>query len=512
MALLKFKRSAVPGKVPTLADLSLGELAINTYDGKVYIRKDSGTASIVEVGGGSGVLSFNSRTGAVTLTSGDVTGALGYTPANRAGDTFTGNIGLTAGGRLQFSSSAYITPENNVSGAEISTPGAITFRTGSGTPERARFDGSGNLLIGTTTSTGKRLTLAGSADISMINTANTSGFDIGLLGGSSDATAFIYQRANSAMAFGTNNSTRLTIGSGGEVTANVDFRAPIFYDSQNTAYYLDPQNTSVLWEAATYYLRNIEDVSVNHPYGIYFSNNRSSAYAIFRESGAWTNPFPDLRIAFHTGIKIGANAGYQGVRFYSDFDMATQVMSVNNASDPLGGLNVYVNNSLQADSSLRAPIFYDSNNTAFYLDPASTSVLNGVSAGTVSATNFTAANAFYVNGFAYYLNSTNGGWYSNARIQSETDMRAPIYYDSSNTGYYVDPNGTSLLNTVGVDSLLNLSSGAPLFISSASAAYQRVDGRNEGSDSRAPQATRLCFPRAISAPRSSTTATIPRST
>jgi len=43
MALLKFKRSAVPAKVPALNDLALGELAINTYDGKVYTKKDDGT-------------------------------------------------------------------------------------------------------------------------------------------------------------------------------------------------------------------------------------------------------------------------------------------------------------------------------------------------------------------------------------------------------------------------------------------------------------------------------------
>lgn len=38
----------------------------------------------------TGVASFNTRTGAVTLTSGDVTGALTYTPANIASPTFTG--------------------------------------------------------------------------------------------------------------------------------------------------------------------------------------------------------------------------------------------------------------------------------------------------------------------------------------------------------------------------------------------------------------------------------------
>lgn len=37
-----------------------------------------------------GVTSFNSRTGAITLSSSDVTTALGYTPVNKAGDTMTG--------------------------------------------------------------------------------------------------------------------------------------------------------------------------------------------------------------------------------------------------------------------------------------------------------------------------------------------------------------------------------------------------------------------------------------
>lgn len=51
MATLKFKRSAVPAKIPSVSDLGLGELAINTYDGKLYLKKDNGTESVVEVGG-----------------------------------------------------------------------------------------------------------------------------------------------------------------------------------------------------------------------------------------------------------------------------------------------------------------------------------------------------------------------------------------------------------------------------------------------------------------------------
>ena len=46
----KLKRSAVEGKVPSTTDLELGELGLNTYDGKLYAKKDNGTASIVEIG------------------------------------------------------------------------------------------------------------------------------------------------------------------------------------------------------------------------------------------------------------------------------------------------------------------------------------------------------------------------------------------------------------------------------------------------------------------------------
>lgn len=53
--LIKLKRSAVAGKAPAVGDLALGELALNTYDGKLYTKKDNGTASIVDLSaGGSG--------------------------------------------------------------------------------------------------------------------------------------------------------------------------------------------------------------------------------------------------------------------------------------------------------------------------------------------------------------------------------------------------------------------------------------------------------------------------
>ena len=47
--LVKLKRTSVEGRKPTTSNLELGELAINTYDGKIYFEKDNGTPSIKEI-------------------------------------------------------------------------------------------------------------------------------------------------------------------------------------------------------------------------------------------------------------------------------------------------------------------------------------------------------------------------------------------------------------------------------------------------------------------------------
>jgi hypothetical protein len=49
---IKLKRSATQGATPATTALELGEVAINTYDGKMFIKKDDGTESIVEIGAG----------------------------------------------------------------------------------------------------------------------------------------------------------------------------------------------------------------------------------------------------------------------------------------------------------------------------------------------------------------------------------------------------------------------------------------------------------------------------
>ena len=100
---IRIKRSAVGGKVPTTSQISLGELAINTTDGKLYTRKEvSGVASIVVIGAGGGGISgpilqskqvidsnVNMTTGYNGLSIGDVEIANGYTVEVPANSTWT---------------------------------------------------------------------------------------------------------------------------------------------------------------------------------------------------------------------------------------------------------------------------------------------------------------------------------------------------------------------------------------------------------------------------------------
>ncbi len=102
---IKVKQSAVSGKVPTTAQLDLGELAVNTTDGKLYTKINvSGTESIVDLsaggGGGGGVSSVAAGTG---LTGGTITStgtiALADT-AVTAGSYAAANITVDAQGRI----------------------------------------------------------------------------------------------------------------------------------------------------------------------------------------------------------------------------------------------------------------------------------------------------------------------------------------------------------------------------------------------------------------------------
>jgi hypothetical protein len=63
------KRSALPGKVPDTVSLNIGEIAINTYDGKVFMKRSGSNESIESL-----VTTNSITTGSITLTQ---TGSFG---------------------------------------------------------------------------------------------------------------------------------------------------------------------------------------------------------------------------------------------------------------------------------------------------------------------------------------------------------------------------------------------------------------------------------------------------
>jgi len=125
---LQIRRSSVSLNVPTTAQLALGELAINTNDGKLFFKRDNGVQSIIEVSvvghTHAGVyepananiqshISNASNPHGVTAAQSGAEPTLGFTPVNKAGDAIQFlNISGGLGGLIDTSSktNSYITP------------------------------------------------------------------------------------------------------------------------------------------------------------------------------------------------------------------------------------------------------------------------------------------------------------------------------------------------------------------------------------------------------------------
>lgn len=83
-SIVQLKRSALSGKVPDTGSLNLGELAVNTYDGKIYFKKSGSIESVESV-----VTTNSVVTGSIRLEG---TGSFGSLKVN---DTLTVNHGVS---------------------------------------------------------------------------------------------------------------------------------------------------------------------------------------------------------------------------------------------------------------------------------------------------------------------------------------------------------------------------------------------------------------------------------
>lgn len=269
-------------------------------------------------------------------------------------------------------------------------------------------------------------------------------------------------------------------------SAGGSFRAPIFYDSNNTNRYVDPSTSGRSIHVNGYITASIGDgkgfeigdggchlTAAGLGQAVFQGNNQLRFGPSNWDYNQWG------------GIKY--TGGSSPVLYIGG--PASSVFN-SNSSPPNTEINFTGTTLVYADSSFRAPIFYDSDNTGYYINPAGVSNINelhGSGKEIFDATDdsylrINQSNSFSsgiwfgdsnrLSGNTYIAAGGNGGTTSSrvyilggtytgtnvikidgssGIVQTTTDsMRAPRFYDYNNTTYYTDPAGTSVFNTITV--------------------------------------------------------------
>jgi hypothetical protein len=206
-------------------------------------------------------------------------------------------------------------------------------------------------------------------------------------------------------------------------------QAPIFYDSANTAFYVDAASTSnlnALTTADTGTFGSARAVTVN-------GNNGS--ITIKGDAGGWATQLSFLGSGGtnHGGFgALGSGDGFSYHFIGSAYNTAT--------------LYVYSAGYAQASGSLRAPIFYDSANTEFYGDFAGTSVLSGLTVTNTITGSITGNAATATN-----LSTNRTNWNTNGTITAVVGQLAWKNYGNNHTIFdasnSTSPGGSAVNNT-----------------------------------------------------------------
>jgi hypothetical protein len=307
----------------------------------------------------------------------------------------------------------------------------------------------------------------------------------------------------------------------GDVIGEYNMHAQVFYDTSNTTYRLDPASTSLLHALNVQSSVDGDVLNVGRPGGanVYFYANGTNVHLsntagaggardgiIFGPTGVQFEIDASVRAQFtSTGLKFsdgagvgafdlamgasltnsalrfGGNGSYigrnapDGSMWYNTgqgshvfkggsaiFEggpiIAPNGVGIKDAAgngqiwfsgnfhiDSYNGNEIYLNywsgalvraqGILQAYGDMRAPIFYESTNTLYYVSPAETSNFNEILVGVIRDNTDSPS--------GYYLD-LNGTSFVNAL--HSYDLRSEIYYDRLNTGYKFDGDGTTITN------------------------------------------------------------------
>ena len=146
------------------------------------------------------------------------------------------------------------------------------------------------------------------------------------------------------LAYKSNFGNGFTMNSSGTVSSSVDFRAPIFYDSNNTSFYVDPASTSYLntvslgattWRADITWNGSVNvNISGESSFDMYTGGTfhvwdiNASNYAIRANSGGQTV----IGTAGTRGLSVqGALTATDNITAYSDIRIKRDIHTVENA-------------------------------------------------------------------------------------------------------------------------------------------------------------------------------------
>jgi hypothetical protein len=503
----------------TSINVSGGTTGLTTSGGPVTT---SGTITL------AGTLNVaNGGTGATTLSSGYLLKGNGTSAVSASVVYDTGtNVGIgtaSPGAKLDvagniitrtsndildmgvFANEGYIQTYNNASGIA-----AIPMRFLTGTAERMRINASGNLLVGTTTDFGGRLTLipattpttfVGGNQLQIGEATNNTAYRLqvgyinhpvqGYVGSIQSyaggvPSSLVLQGAGgnvgiNTAAPGAKLETFNDVGGVNALRLNTNFAGGNYVDLNPFISGVSNGGFSISLNGT---IRQVIDTSGNAGFGTTSPTARLEINGGPAMTAGWTRSAM-LTAAFPVLVFNSASTKYAGIGV--DYTTASAAMRfwVNaSSSDVVTGtnaMNINTGGYVEAGGSFRAPIFYDLDNTAYYLDAANYSVLSNIQYGINYTSGGGGGRTIIGPGSPYSIRqefgSDNTGWrYGIAKNVSGTitiqfyvsdsgtaeavgDFRAPIFYDSANTGYYIDAASTSNLNALTTQGALNAGNG-----------------------------------------------------
>ena len=230
--IVKLKRTSVAGKVPSTSNLQLGELAINTNDGRIFFKKNDGSDSIEHI-----VTTDSITTGSITITGTTQTTTL--TTTNRIDKQYLDdevlNTSLNA-----FTQSAITITGNGVSGSvavfndthEVANS-SITSLDSSTT---ITHDNNTNTIFTISGSNGELFSVIDSNSGNLLEINDSSGIDVFTVSATGDVSA-----SGAITASGITGLTSLSVG-GTTTTNNLTISSLSTQGSEATALMINGSN------------------------------------------------------------------------------------------------------------------------------------------------------------------------------------------------------------------------------------------------------------------------------